>query len=48
MDGRQLLQDDEQPVGFDWSKLFAAKPSEIAIRLSFTIMTAITCDAPLA
>ena len=35
MDGRQLLQDDEQPVGFDWSKLFKAKPSEIAIRFVF-------------
>ena len=35
MDGRQLLQDDQQPVGFDWSKLFAADASEIAIRFAF-------------
>ena len=35
MDGRQLFQDDEQPVGFDGSKLFKAKPSEIAIRFVF-------------
>ena len=35
MDGYQLLRDDEEPVGFDWSKLFQAKPSEIAIRFAF-------------
>ena len=35
MDGYQLLRDDEEPVGFDWSKLFQAKPSEIAIRFTF-------------
>ncbi len=35
MDGRVLRHDDEQPVGFDWSKLFTTKPSEIAIRFVF-------------
>ena len=35
MDGRVLLQDDEQPVGFDWSKLLQAKPAEIGIRFAF-------------
>jgi hypothetical protein len=35
MDGRQLLDDDLEPVGFDWSKLAKAKPPEIAIRFVF-------------
>jgi len=35
MDARVLVEDDEEPVGLDWSKLFAARPSEIAIRFAF-------------
>ena len=35
MDGKQLLEDDHQPVGFDWSKLSKARPGEIAIRFVF-------------
>ncbi|HEX9096151.1 MAG TPA: DUF3147 family protein [Candidatus Dormibacteraeota bacterium] len=35
MDGKELLQDDHEPVGFDWSKLSKAKPGEIAIRFVF-------------
>jgi hypothetical protein len=35
MDGRKLLEDDHEPVGFDWSKLSRATPGEIAIRFVF-------------
>ena len=35
MDGRQLLEDDLEPVGFDWSKLFNANLPEILIRFVF-------------
>ena len=35
MDGRQLLDDDLEPVGFDWSKLRKARPSELLIRFVF-------------
>ncbi|MDQ6712383.1 MAG: DUF3147 family protein [Candidatus Dormibacteraeota bacterium] len=35
MDGRQLLEDDLEPVGFEWSKLSKAKPSEMLIRFAF-------------
>jgi len=35
MDGGVLLHDDEQPVGFDWSKLLQAGPAEIGIRFAF-------------
>jgi len=35
MDARALIEDDEEPVGLDWSKFFTAKPSEIAIRFAF-------------
>ena len=35
MDSRVLLEDDEQPVGFDWSKVFQAKPAEIGVRFVF-------------
>jgi hypothetical protein len=35
MDGKQLLEDDHEPVGFDWSKLSKATPGEVAIRFVF-------------
>jgi hypothetical protein len=35
MDGKRLLEDDREPVGFDWSKLSKASPGEIAIRFVF-------------
>jgi hypothetical protein len=35
MDGERLLEDDREPVGFDWSKLSKASPGEIAIRFVF-------------
>jgi hypothetical protein len=35
MDARVLVDDDDDPVGLDWSELFAARPSEIAIRFAF-------------
>jgi Protein of unknown function (DUF3147) len=35
MDALELIEDDEEPVGFDWSKLFKAKPTEIAMRFAF-------------
>jgi hypothetical protein len=35
MDGEKLLEDDREPVGFDWSKLSKASPGEIAIRFVF-------------
>jgi hypothetical protein len=35
MDGEVLLEDDHEPVGFDWSKLSKATPVEIAIRFVF-------------
>jgi hypothetical protein len=35
MDGDELMQDDHQPVGFDWSKLSKASPAEIAVRFVF-------------
>ena len=35
MDGRQLLDDDLEPVGVDWSKLSKASSSELLIRFAF-------------
>src|SRR5919206_3015555 len=35
MQGRLLERDDRQAVGFDWSKLGAAKPSELGVRFGF-------------
>jgi hypothetical protein len=35
MDARVLMEDDEEPLGFDWSKLVKAKPTEIAMRFIF-------------
>ena len=35
MDGRKLLEDDHEPVGFEWSKLSKASLGEIAIRFVF-------------
>jgi hypothetical protein len=35
MDGEELLEDDHEPVGFDWSKLSKASPGEISIRFVF-------------
>src|SRR2546423_12334102 len=35
MDGRQLLEDDRERVGFDWSTLGSGKPSELGIRFAF-------------
>jgi hypothetical protein len=35
MDGDVLLDDDRQPVGFDWSKLSKASPGDVAIRFVF-------------
>lgn len=35
MDGDVLLEDDREPVGFDWSKLSQASPGEIGIRFVF-------------
>lgn len=35
MDGKELLKDDREPVGFDWSTLSRATPREIAIRFIF-------------
>src|SRR5256885_12823169 len=35
MDGNELLEDDHEPVGFDWSKLSKASPGEIALRFIF-------------
>jgi hypothetical protein len=35
MDGRQLLKDDLEPVGFDWAKLSKVKPPEMLIRFVF-------------
>jgi len=35
MDWHLVLKDDEEPVGFDWSKAFKASPSAIGIRFGF-------------
>jgi len=35
MDGRQLLEDDRERVGFDWSTLGSVKPAELGIRFAF-------------
>lgn len=35
MDGEQLLEDDQESVGFDWSKLSKAHPPELLVRLVF-------------
>jgi uncharacterized protein DUF3147 len=35
MDGRQLLDDDLEPIGFDWSKLSKSSPPELLIRFVF-------------
>ena len=35
MDSEQLLEDDHEPVGFDWSKLSKASLGEVAIRFVF-------------
>jgi hypothetical protein len=35
MDGEQILADDLEPVGFDWSKLFKIHPPELLIRFLF-------------
>src|SRR5438309_3468092 len=35
MDGEQLLEDDREPVGFDWSKLRKAHPPDLLIRFVF-------------
>src|SRR5438309_7123949 len=35
MDGERLLEDDREPIGFDWSKLSKASPGGIAIRFVF-------------
>jgi hypothetical protein len=35
VDGCQLLDDDLEPVGFDWSKLSKAKPPEVLMRFVF-------------
>ncbi|HKV30478.1 MAG TPA: DUF3147 family protein [Candidatus Dormibacteraeota bacterium] len=35
MDGRQVLEDDLEPVGFDWSKLSKTHPPELLIRFVF-------------
>ena len=35
MDGEQLLEDDLEPVGFDWSKLSKTHPPELLIRFAF-------------
>src|SRR2546423_6536421 len=35
MDGRQLLEDDHERVGFDWSTLGSVKPAELGIRFAF-------------
>ena len=35
MDGRQLLEDDRERVGFDWSTIGSVKPAELGIRFAF-------------
>jgi len=35
VDGRQLLDDDLEPVGLDWAKLSKASPPELLIRFVF-------------
>jgi hypothetical protein len=35
MDARVLIEDDEEPLGFDWSKLVKANPTEMAMRFVF-------------
>jgi hypothetical protein len=35
MDGKQVLEDDLEPVGFDWSKLRKTHPPELVIRFLF-------------
>src|SRR5438309_9489190 len=35
MEGRELLKDDRQPVGFRWSKIRSVKPKELGIRFLF-------------
>jgi Protein of unknown function (DUF3147) len=35
VDGRQLLDDDLEAVGLDWSKLSKASPPELLIRFAF-------------
>ena len=35
VDGRQLIDDDREPVGFDWAKLNKASPPELLIRFVF-------------
>jgi Protein of unknown function (DUF3147) len=35
VDGHQLLRDDEQPVGFEGSRIFKVTPLEIGIRFVF-------------
>jgi phosphoglycerol transferase MdoB-like AlkP superfamily enzyme len=35
LDGRQLLEDDRERVGFDWSRLVSVKPAELGFRFLF-------------
>jgi hypothetical protein len=35
MEGRQLLQDDRERVGFEWSKTRSVKPKELGLRFVF-------------
>lgn len=41
MQGRLLEDDDRQPVGFEWSKIPAVKPSELATRFGFGALVAL-------
>jgi uncharacterized protein DUF3147 len=35
MEARELVSDDHEPVGFDWSKIRSVKPNEIGLRFLF-------------
>ena len=41
MQGRWLQRDDQEPVGFDWSKIREVKPGELGIRFAFGIIVAL-------
>ena len=41
MQGRWLQRDDQEPVGFDWSKIREVKASELGIRFAFGTIVAL-------
>ena len=41
MEGRRLLEDDREPVGFDWARLASVKPADLGLRFGFGAVIAL-------